>query len=146
MCLWSCAVRRNQASRQDTLPHTHSVRGVVGVGRPSSRLIKSSGDRGRVGCLPACLPASVPAIFRSPALLMAVQLPSQIQIPARDTDIYNCHSCLLKCETPSEQPNNFFLGSGLKLFPLFSVMTRSPPILSSFIWKVYQFLGLILID
>lgn len=86
--------------------------GGVGVGRASSGLIKSSGDRGRVSCLPA--------IFRSPALPIAVQLFSQIQIPARDTDIYNCHSCLPKCETPAEQPNDFlFLGSGLKLFLLF---------------------------
>lgn len=54
---------------------------------------------------------------------MAVQLSSRIQIPARDTDIYNCHSCLPKCETPTEQPNDFlFLGSGFKLHLLFSLV------------------------
>ncbi len=103
--------------------HAHTVWewgcswGLVGMGSASSGLIKSSGDR---GWLAACLPASLAAIFRSPALSMAVQLPSQIQIPARETDIFNCHSCLPKCETPTEQPNHFlFLGFSLS-FGLFT--------------------------
>lgn len=52
---------------------------------------------------------------------MAVQLSPHIQIPARDRDIYNCHSCLPKCETPAEQLNDFLLcGAGLKMFFLIS--------------------------
>lgn len=88
--------------------------GIVGGGQSSSGLIKSSGDRGSVGCLPA----SLPTIFRSPALRMAVQLSLQIQIPAHDTDIYNCHSCLPKCETSAEQPNDF-------IFSWLSIQTAS---------------------
>lgn len=88
--------------------------GIVEGGQSSSGLIKSSGDRGSVGCLPA----SLPTIFRSPALRMAVQLSLQIQIPAHDTDIYNCHSCLPKCETSAEQPNDF-------IFSWLSIQTAS---------------------
>lgn len=81
----------------------------------------------------ACLPASLPAIFRSPALPMAVQLSSRIQILARDTDIYNCHSCLPKCETPAEQPNDFLLFIFFfKLLLLFFFSACSPPTLCLF--------------
>lgn len=86
--------------------HTHNAvekgGGAVEVVRASSGLIKSSGDRGRVGCLPA----SLHAIFRSPAPPVAVQLSLQIQILAHNTDIYDCHSCLSKCEALDEQPTS----------------------------------------
>lgn len=84
----------------NTHVHTHTAYRsgrVAVVGRASSKLIKSSEDRGRAGCLPA--------IFSSPALPMAAQLSLQIQIAARDTDIYNSHSHLTKYETLGEQTN-----------------------------------------
>lgn len=78
--------------------------------------------RQRQSRLPACPSASQPACLLSAIFRSSVQLSSWIQIPARDTDIYNCHSCLPKCETPAEQPNDFlFLGSGFKLLPLFAL-------------------------
>lgn len=95
---------RNDSPHKRAHTQRHGKEGAVEVVRASSGLIKSSGDRGRVGCLPA----SLRAIFRSPAPPVAVQLSLQIQILAHNTDIYDCHSCLPKCEALNEQPMIFF--------------------------------------
>lgn len=116
MCLWLCAVRKSYAFGKEMLSNTHTqlVECWGWAGRASSGLIKSSRDS--QSRLAACQPTCLLFLEAQPCRWQFSSLHISLVI-----DIYNCHSCLPKCETPAEQLNDFLLcGAGLKMFFLIS--------------------------
>lgn len=99
--------------------HEHGEQQRAFLGAQPPPMIKCSRDSH------SRLPASM--LFLASALLVAVQLSSRVQTPARGADIYNCHSCLHRRETPAQKLNDFLFLLAQDLSSPFSVLPSSSP-------------------